>query len=122
MSELLLHEKLSEKLSKSGEKDEVPTLARVRTLTVLPRLDGRRKRNVIHFLIESGLIGKGESYLIERGADLSEADLSQFILSGVNLSGANLSEANLTGADLSGVDLSYANLKGAIVTDKQLAQ
>ena len=130
MSELLLDKE--NPLRQSKPEDEERKIARVRTLTVLPRLDGGRKRNVIHFLVESGLIGKGESYLIERGADLSKADLSQFKLSGVELSGANLSEANLTGAELSGAnlsganlsgaDLSYANLKGAKVTDKQLAQ
>jgi Zn-dependent protease with chaperone function len=38
MSELLLHEKLRE----SGPNDEVRKIARVRTLTVLPRLDGDR--------------------------------------------------------------------------------
>src|SRR5215469_2886887 len=54
MSELLLHEKLPE----SGEDDEVRTIARVRTLTVLPRLDGARKRSVLQFLHESGLIAK----------------------------------------------------------------
>src|SRR5215469_13489746 len=54
MSELLLEKKLRE----SGENDEVRTIARVRTLTVLPRLDGRRKASVVQFLYESGLIHK----------------------------------------------------------------
>jgi len=46
MSELLLHEKLRE----SQPGDEVRKIARVRTLTVLPRLDGERKRSVLQFL------------------------------------------------------------------------
>src|SRR5437588_6410007 len=39
MSELLLHENLRN----SGAEDEVRKIARVRTLTVLPRLDPKRK-------------------------------------------------------------------------------
>src|SRR2546430_13502276 len=50
MSELLLHEKLRD----SAEEDEVRNVARVRTLTVLLRLDANRKSNVLQFLYESG--------------------------------------------------------------------
>jgi hypothetical protein len=39
--------------------DEARTLARAQTLTVLPRLDGERKRSVLQFLYESRLIIKG---------------------------------------------------------------
>src|SRR5829696_3066208 len=69
--------------------DRLSTVARARTLTVLERLDSLRKRSVLQFLYESGLIYKehtllNESDLIERhhnivglrGADLSEARLS----------------------------------------------
>jgi hypothetical protein len=38
------------------EGDDARTLARAWTLTVLPRLDGLRKRSVVQFLYESGLI------------------------------------------------------------------
>src|SRR5205807_2538226 len=54
MSELLLHEKLRESLPES----EARTVARVRTLTVLPRLDGERKGRVLQFLHESDLIDR----------------------------------------------------------------
>src|SRR5229473_2658239 len=54
MSELLLHEKLRD----SAEEDEVRKIARVRTLTILARLDADRKASVIQFLYESGLIDK----------------------------------------------------------------
>jgi len=50
--------------------DEVRTLARARTLTVLPRLDGRRKGTVVQFLYEANLI-KRERVIL----DLWEADL-----------------------------------------------
>src|SRR5260370_19571687 len=52
MSELLLHEKLRE----SQPGDEVRIIARVRTLTVLLRLDKERKNSILQFLYESGLI------------------------------------------------------------------
>src|SRR6266852_9489986 len=52
MSELLLHEKMRQ----SGAEDEVRKIARVRTLTLLPRLDANRKKSVLQFLYESGLI------------------------------------------------------------------
>ena len=51
MSELLLHANLRT----SMPEDEVRNIARVRTLTALPRLDGQRKGNVIQFLYESVL-------------------------------------------------------------------
>src|SRR5258708_6724338 len=119
LSELLLHEKLRE----SAPEDEVRKIARVRTLTVLPRLDKERKRSVLQFLHESGLIDKDKRIIDLRGADLSganliaaylnEADLSRAILSEADLSGAYLGEANLGGAYLRGAILSGANLHGA---------
>src|SRR5229473_3128848 len=119
LSELLLHEKLRE----SAPEDEVRKIARVRTLTVLPRLDKERKRSVLQFLHESGLIDKDKRIIDLRGADLSganliaaylnEADLSRAILSEADLSGAYLDEANLGETDLSGAILSGANLHGA---------
>src|SRR5829696_8902394 len=62
-------------LRQSNEHDEVRTLARARTLTVLTRLDGTRKAQVVQFLYESGLIAKGRAVLNLRGADLSGAIL-----------------------------------------------
>ena len=40
------------------EGDDARTLARAWTLTVLPTLDGNRKRRVLQFLYEAGLIDK----------------------------------------------------------------
>ena len=133
MSELLLHEKLRE----SDEDDcEVRKIARVRTLTVLPRLDGERKGSVVQFLYESGLI-KDKRIVNLSGADLSQANLLGFILAGAylnevnlsyanmqfaNLIGANLNIANLFQANLYLADLSGANLSRAFVTDEQLAK
>ena len=121
MSELLLHEKLRE----SAEHDEVRNIARVRTLTVLPRLDQERKRSVLQFLRESGLIHKAKKIIDLSGADLHDTTLSNANLDGADLSRANLSGANLSGADfyraiLEGANLSGANLSGAILNGADL--
>jgi uncharacterized protein YjbI with pentapeptide repeats len=109
MSELLLEKKLRD----SAEEDEIRKIARVRTLTVLRRLDPIRKASVIQFLHESGLINKDKRIINLSGAGLSGADLSGAILSEAILSSANLWRADLWRADLSSANLWGANLSGA---------
>ncbi len=118
MSELLLEKNLRG----SQPEDDVRTIARTRTLTILPRLDKERKRSVLQFLIQSDLLLNEEGKLVMflAGADLSGANLSltglsKSALAGVNLRGADLSgtfnfKASLVGADLSGANLSRAKL------------
>ncbi len=123
MSELLLHEKLRE----SGPNDEVRKIARVRTITVLPRLDAERQGSVLQFLHESGLIDKGRSIVDLHGADLSgaildKADLREATLAEVNLSHATLREADLQGADLREADLREADLREAILVKATLIE
>ena len=123
MSELLLEKNLR----KSGEDDEVRKIARVRTLTVLPRLDGLRKRSVLNFLYESGLIDKGKRIVDLSGADLSGADLRGADLRGAildlaKLSGVYLDGAYLSGAYLSGAILDGAYLSGAILIGAELSR
>jgi flagellar basal body-associated protein FliL len=153
MSELLLKENLrgniltfsvDSKFLKGGELksgDEVRTVARARTLTVLSRLDGRRKGSLLQFLYESHLLEKDKPIVFLHGANLSRADLSEAYLSeadlsgaylfgaylseadlsGANLNGANLFEACLSGAKLSGAKLSGANLSGANLSGANLS-
>ena len=109
MLELLL----AKNLRSSTEDEEVQKIARVRTLTVLRRLDAERKGSVLQFLQESGLIGKDKRVINLTGANLIGANLSGANLSRADLSGADLSKANLSGVVLSGADLSLANLIGA---------
>jgi hypothetical protein len=121
MSELLL----IHRLRASAEDNEIRKIARARTLTVLPRLDRKRKRSLLQFLYESCLIEKVNRIVDLTGADLnganlSGADLSGADLSGTNLSGANLNGANLSGANLSGAFLGEVKLNRAIVTLEQL--
>jgi uncharacterized protein YjbI with pentapeptide repeats len=146
MSELLLHEKLRD----SAEEDEVRKIARVRTLTILARLDANRKRSVLQFLYESGLLFK-DNRIIDlrsvglrvadeqfrklgewdlRGAGLYAADLSEasvgaanlreVILSGVYLPSIDLSGSDLRGADLRRADLNEADLGGAMLSGADL--
>jgi uncharacterized protein YjbI with pentapeptide repeats len=81
--------------------EDVRAVARARTLTALTRLDGERKRSVLQFLYESGLVTKDHAVVDLWGADLSKANLSAANLHTVGLSEANLREADLNAADLS---------------------
>lgn len=141
MSDLLLEKLLLSPTSRS----EVREIARVRTLTLLPQLDPIRKRSVLRFLYESGLIqgnnpivdlsyanlrGAGLHHATLKDANLSNCDLREADLSGadlfeakliqVRLNGTNLTGAELRSANLNGADLTDADLNGAIVTQKQL--
>jgi len=126
MSELLLEKKLRE----STEGSEARTIARVRTTTLLSRLDAERKGSVVRFLYESDLIHKGKRIVDLSGADLTKADLHVADLRGVDLRGAklrrsflrgiNLIEANLEEIDLSRTDLDIAHLSGTILTNAHL--
>jgi uncharacterized protein YjbI with pentapeptide repeats len=115
IGQLLLDKDRPLRQSKVG--DEVRTLARARTLTVLRRLDSERKGNVVQFLYESGMIGVTEAVLVLIGANLSGANLERAYLRGANLRGANLRGAILFYADLSGASLSEADLRGATLID-----
>jgi uncharacterized protein YjbI with pentapeptide repeats len=108
MAELLLHHALRH----TEPHAEVRYIARARTLTVLSRLDSRRKGSLIKFLYESNLI----EVINLSGADLSGAELSE-----AKLHRANLSEANLSRAIIDLADLSEANLSGANLSEVNLA-
>ncbi|EFH81064.1 pentapeptide repeat-containing protein [Ktedonobacter racemifer] len=122
ISELLLHDNLRS----SKTNDEVRNIARIRTLTVLPRLDPKRKGSVILFLTESGLISSDDAIIDLLRADLNGVQLYKPWLNEVNLhktdlSEADLYEADLLGANLSGADLSEAHLAGAILYSVNLS-
>jgi uncharacterized protein YjbI with pentapeptide repeats len=110
-------------LRTSKEGDDVRSLARAWTLTILRRLDSGRKGSVLQFLYVSGLVSTGRSVVSLEGSDLIAASLIQVDLRGANLSlskladavlrEADLRRANLYGTDLSGADLRMTNLYGA---------
>ena len=129
---------VEEDLYQEPETSKASQVARIRTLTVLRRLDGKRKGLVLRFLHESLLIHAlseiGPPIILANadlsGADLHKADLTQADLSVIDLShadlrdavlsGTKLIEANLRGADLSGADLSGADMEGADLSDAWL--
>ena len=98
-------------LRRASPGDNLSTVARARTLTVLGRLGSARKRKVLQFLLESGLIFKRQHNIVSlQDADLSVANLSQADLSEASLYRGNLREANLIRANLYRTDLREANL------------
>ena len=102
-------------LRHSSDDDEVRKIARVRTVTVLRKLDPVRKASVLQFLQETDLMNEDKPIIELVGVDLGGARLS-----GANLNGARLSEANLSGANLNGARLSEANLSGANLSETYL--
>jgi uncharacterized protein YjbI with pentapeptide repeats len=113
MSSMLIPNTDQPSLYRARPGDSLSSVARARTLTILPRLDEDRKARVVQFLYESGLIAEGRPVLDLQGADLRGANLSEADLSGANLRGAYLNRANLSEADLSSADLSRAYLSEA---------
>jgi hypothetical protein len=95
-------------LHEADPGDNLSTVVRAQTLTVLESLEPHRKRILLQFLYESGLVATPSTVVSLEGANLREADL--FV---ADLSEANLRGANLFGADLSSADLRWADLRDA---------
>jgi Pentapeptide repeats (8 copies) len=118
MSDLLLERRLASR--PSGETELV---ARTLTLTVLRRLDGRQKGQVIRFLSEAGLIDLPSPKVFLHDADLKRVSLRDALLyksyfgltdmRRADLRGAVLFTAHFTGTDLRGADFSGAHLDRA---------
>ncbi len=101
-------------LCQAKEHEGARTLARARTLTVLARLDGKRKWSVLMFLQEAKLISIKDGPVVSlKWANLQDAGLGEVVLEGADLRETKLQRANLDKADLSGANLSGANLSGA---------
>jgi len=132
MSAMLMPNKDQSSLYESQPGGSMRTVARARTLTVLPRLDGVRKARVVQFLYESGLINKGDRVVDLRGADLRwtyqpsadlrGADLSKIDLSSATLIVADLREGDLSGTSLYRADLRGADLSGAFINGSRLSE
>jgi uncharacterized protein YjbI with pentapeptide repeats len=120
MGQLLLDK--DTQLRQSKEDDEVRTLVRAWTLTVLQRLDRRRKRTVVQFLYEAGLIYKEQTVVSLKQTSLDGVDLFKADLNRANLSGAKLTYADLRWANLSGANLKEALLNGASMDTANLSE
>jgi hypothetical protein len=104
---------IEQPLRRASPGDNLSTVVRAQTLSVLAGLDPDRKRTLLLFLYESGLIYARKLVVSLVAANLNGAYLRDAYLSGVNLSGANLIEAHLSRAYLREADLFKANLSGA---------
>lgn len=117
MSELLL----DRNLRLSNPNDEVRQIARVQTLTILQRLDGTRKWNVLQFLHDANLVDKDHPIIDLRGANLSKVSLGAVTKFGgtwfthIDLDKINLKQVDLSNADLSHASITEANLSGSIL-------
>jgi len=96
---------IDEDLLGSEEGDNLRTLARAHTLTVLERLDGEHKGRVLQFLSESGLISKGDPVVALEKANLTEVSWVNASLKDTDLKGAVMDYAYLPDADLRRSDL-----------------
>jgi pentapeptide repeat protein len=104
---------IEQPLRRARPGDNLSTVVRAQTLTVLEGLDPDRKRILLQFLYESGLIPKDKTVFSLAAAPLTESDLREAnrsatadplgglrrraILIGANLSGANLREPSMSG-------------------------
>jgi uncharacterized protein YjbI with pentapeptide repeats len=113
---------IEQPLRRAAPGDNLSTVARAQTLAVLEGLDPTRKRLLLLFLYESGLISRDKLVISLRGASLSEVDLSGANLHAAKLSRADLSRANLSGATLRMADLSEANLRGTKLLQAELRE
>lgn len=120
---------------KALDSESVVHVMRARTAVTLRTLLPQHNKDLISFLVDSGLAGdmrncsnRSEIHSMQSllqqanlsganlsGANLDFTDLTSTNLSGANLRDAGLSDAHLSGADLSGADLSDADLSGALL-------
>jgi len=107
MTTLLVDKKLRE--AQLG--DDLSTVARARTLTVLNRFfHSVNNGEVLRFLYESKLIGTTEDHPI---VSLKGAALPMLYAPKVNLQGANLQRTNMASAEIPRAQLQEANLQQA---------
>jgi uncharacterized protein YjbI with pentapeptide repeats len=92
--------------------DDVRHRARLRTLEILPSLDGVRKGEVVKFLYDSGLITQGAGVIFMSGANLEDVYLENEFLVEAHLAGVDLKRAHLAGAHLEWARLGEASLAG----------
>lgn len=117
MSKLILHEGLT----KSSSADEVRSVARALTISLLPNLDNFRKSIILRFLYESKLLGS-PPILHLHGADFSEVFLgsSQVDMSFINLELCVLLFINISRANFTGANFRKTLLHGALMNNTKL--
>ena len=106
---------IEQPLRRASPGDNLSTVVRAQTLTVLEGLDPDRKRILLQFLYESGLIHNDRMVVSLVAADLYGANLIGADLSYVNVREAYLSEViGITSEEL---EQQASSLKGAMMPD-----
>jgi uncharacterized protein YjbI with pentapeptide repeats len=114
MSELLLDKDDPLLTSRAGSPCQ--DMASTRTVTVLRRLDQKRRNQVFDFLLEARLLGVKRERVVgsDDGTKKRVEDSDPIaILAGRSMRGIDLSGADLKGADLREANLARANLRKA---------
>jgi|SRR5215212_2371710 len=101
---------IEQPLHRASPGDNLSTVVRAQTLATLKGLDPDRKRILLRFLHESGLIDKDKTVVSLLIANLGGANLIRANLSGANLSGAR----DITNKQL---ERQAETLEGAIMPD-----
>ena len=83
-------------------------------MAILPTLHKNRKKTIIQFLWESGLIEDTEQNISLLHANIDEIEFIKANLAGVNLRGSSLEKADFRYSNLSGADLSDTNLQNTL--------
>lgn len=109
VGELLIEKPLRD----ASPSDNLSTVARAQTLSVLEGLDPDRQRILLLFMYESGLAHGDEPVVNLAGANLSGANLINAELVHAKLSRTYLNDATLNGATLRSALFIYAHLVGA---------
>jgi uncharacterized protein YjbI with pentapeptide repeats len=124
IAQILINQTTRTELFKNGglKDNSIRDVARMRTVTILRRLEGdtKRQNRIIDFLRDAELL----KFLL-KNADFKGINLEGINFSGIDFSravfvGAKLSNANFSKADLSRADFSSANLRGANFTEAEL--
>jgi hypothetical protein len=102
-------------LHRASPGDNLSTVVRAQTLSVLEGLDPDRKRILLLFLYESGLIHKAKLVVRLAAANLSGANLSRAFLSYADLREADLRGA--TGVTVEQLEREARSLKGTTMPD-----
>ena len=116
---------LNRNLLRAPPLGAVNHVARTATLTTARRLDGRRRGELVRFLVEAGLLRQirvtGADVVLDlsgadlRNADLSDAHLGSISLHRVDLRGARFDSSLLLDVDLGGADLRGASFREAVI-------
>src|SRR5260221_4642151 len=118
MSVLLLDK--DNKLDDPKEGNRARAVAQARTSTILRRLDGNRKAEVLLFLQEAKLINKDSAVIDLRNSNLTGLILNDATLRDANLEEVDLRHAELRNSDLRGAKIAKARLIGAYLYNADL--